>query len=59
MPLQPFSKQLERLIAGYRMEILAMNHEPEQRLPLVKQFAKDFPGGTSLQRHYRIISKSP
>ena len=41
IPLVGFSKQLERLLEGYCMEIIATNSFPEQHLPSVKQFAKD------------------
>ena len=40
-PLGGFSKQLERLIEGYCMEIIATNVYPDQHLASVKQFAKD------------------
>ena len=40
-PLSGFSKQLERLIEGYCMEIIATNTYPDQHAASVKQFAKD------------------
>ena len=40
-PLCGFSKQLERLIEGYCMEIIATNVYPDQHVASVKQFAKD------------------
>ena len=42
-PLGGFSKQLERLLEGYRycMEIMATNSHPDQFLPSIKLFAKD------------------
>ena len=41
LPLSGFSKQLERLLEGYCMEILATNTSPDQHLPSIKLFAKD------------------
>ena len=41
IPLSGFSKQLERLIEGYCMEVMATNVHPELHLPSIKKFAKD------------------
>ena len=41
LPLSGFSKQLERLLEGYCMEIIATNTYPDQHVASVKQFAKD------------------
>ena len=40
LPLNGFSKQLERLLEGHCMEIIAANY-PDQHVACVKQFAKD------------------
>ena len=40
-PLGGFSKQLERLLEGYCMEIMATNTYPDQHVPSIKLFAKD------------------
>ena len=40
-PLSGFSKQLERLLEGYCLEVLATNSYPDQHCGAVKQFAKD------------------
>ena len=40
-PLRGFSKQLERLLEGYCLEVIATNAYPDQHLVAVKQFAKD------------------
>ena len=49
IPLSGFSKQLERLIEGYCMEVMATNVHPELHLPSIKKFAQDLPhGGTNL-----------
>ena len=41
VPLRGFSKQLERLLEGYCMEIMATNSHPDQHLLSIKLFAKD------------------
>ena len=41
VPLSGFSKQLERLLEGYCMEIYATNAQPDQHLMSIKLFAKD------------------
>ena len=41
VPLSGFSKQLERLLEGYCMEIMATHAQPEQHLLSIKMFAKD------------------
>ena len=41
IPLSGFSKQLERLLEGYCMEVMATNVQPELHLPSIKKFAKD------------------
>ena len=41
IPLSGFSKQLERLLEGYCMEVMATNAQPEQHLLSIKTFAKD------------------
>ena len=41
LPLSGFSKQLERLLEGYCMEIFATNTTPAKHLPSIKLFAKD------------------
>ena len=41
IPLSGFSKQLERLLEGYCMEIYATNALPDEQLMSIKLFAKD------------------
>ena len=41
VPLSGFSKQLERLLEGYCMEVSVTNSSPELQLHFVKKFAKD------------------
>ena len=41
IPLSGFSKQLERLLEGYCMEIYATNAQPDEHLMSIKLFAKD------------------
>ena len=41
IPLSGFSKQLERQLEGYCMEVMATNVQPELHLPSIKKFAKD------------------
>ena len=41
IPLRGFSKQLERLLEGYCMEVSVTNSSPELQLHYVKKFAKD------------------
>ena len=41
IPLSGFTKQLERLIEGYCMEVMVTNVHPELHLPSIKKFAKD------------------
>ena len=41
IPLSGFSKQLERLLEGYCMEIYATNAQPDAQLMSIKLFAKD------------------
>ena len=41
IPLSGFSKQLERLLEGYCMEIYATNAQPDEQLMSIKLFAKD------------------
>ena len=41
VPLSGFSKQLERLLEGYCMEIYATNAQPDEQLMSIKLFAKD------------------
>ena len=41
IPLSGFSKQLERLIEGYCMEVMVTNISPELQLHFIKKFAKD------------------
>ena len=41
IPLSGFSKQLERLIEGYCMEVMVTNIHPELQLPSIKKFAKN------------------
>ena len=41
IPLSGFSKQLERLVEGYCMEVSVTNSSPELQLHFVKKFAKD------------------
>ena len=41
IPLSGFSKQLERLLEGYCMEIYATNALPDEQLVSIKLFAKD------------------
>ena len=41
IPLSGFSKQLERLLQGYCMEVMATNAQPDQHVLSIKVFAKD------------------
>ena len=41
IPLSGFSKQLERLVEGYCMDVMATNAQPDLHLPSIKKFAKD------------------
>ena len=41
IPLSGFSKQLERLLVGYCMEVSVTNTSPELQLHYVRKFAKD------------------
>ena len=41
IPLSGFSKQLERLLEGYCMEVMVTNTSPELQLHSIKKFAKD------------------
>ena len=41
IPLSGFSKQLEWLVEGYCMEVMATNAQPDQHLLAIKTFAKD------------------
>ena len=41
IPLSGFSKQLERLLEGYCMEVMATNARPDLHLPSIEKFAKD------------------
>ena len=41
VPLSGFSKQLERLLEGYCMKIMATNFHPDQHLLFIKLFTKD------------------
>ena len=41
IPLSGFSKQLERLIEGYCVEVMVTNIRPELQLHSIKKFAKD------------------
>ena len=41
IPLSGFSKQLERLLEGYCMEVMATNAQPDLHVPSIKKFAED------------------
>ena len=41
IPLSGFNTQLERLVEGYCMEVMATNAQPDQHLLSIKTFAKD------------------
>ena len=41
IPLSGFSKQLERLLEGYCMEVSVTNTSPELQLHYIRKFAKD------------------
>ena len=55
-PLSGFSKQLERLLEGYCLEVLATNSYPDQHCGAVKQFAKDLVLLLALHLSERIAS---
>ena len=56
IPLSGFSKQLERLLEGYCLELFATNAVPEQHNGAVRQFAKDLVMVLAMHLAQRIAS---
>ena len=56
IPLSGFSKQLERLLEGYCLELIATNAVPAQHNGAVRQFAKDLVMVSTMHLSERIAS---
>ena len=56
VPLSGFSKQLERLLEGYCLELIATNADPAQHNGAVKRFAKDLVMVLAMHLSERIAS---